>query len=100
MRDGNLSTYWSPSGTTGHISVKWGTATTVSTINIREAAGSEGTIGSWQVVNDATGAVLASGSGAGAITFAATSTDEDHLRDHQRERHPEGRRVRDLRLSD
>ena len=72
--DGNMGTFWSPSGTTGRISVKWGSATTVSAITIREAAGSEGTIGSWQVVNNANGAVLASGSGAGTISFAATST--------------------------
>jgi hypothetical protein len=71
--DGNMSTFWSPSGTTGTISVKWGSAKTVSSINIREASGSTGVIGSWQVVNHGTGAVLASGSGAGVITFASTS---------------------------
>ena len=73
VRDGNLSTYWSPAGSTGYISIKWGSATTVSRINIREASGSTGSIGSWQVVNADTGAVLTSGSGAGVITFAATS---------------------------
>jgi pectate lyase len=71
--DGNMGTYWSPSGTTGRVSVKWTSATTVDTINIREAAGSEGNIDNWQVVNHDTGAVLASGTGAGAISFAATS---------------------------
>jgi hypothetical protein len=71
--DGDMSTYWSPNGTTGRISVKWGSATTVSSINIREAAGSEGIIGSRRVVNHDTGAVLASGTGAGVITFPATS---------------------------
>jgi pectate lyase len=71
--DGDLSTFWSPSGTTGTISVKWGSAKTVSSIHIREASGSTGVIGSWQVVNHGTGAVLASGSGAGVITFASTS---------------------------
>ncbi|WP_428965807.1 pectate lyase family protein [Micromonospora fluostatini] len=71
--DGNLNTYWSPSGSTGQISVKWGTATRVSRINIRPASGG-GTIGSWRVLNNDTGAVLASGSGAGGvISFAATS---------------------------
>ncbi|MCT7352515.1 pectate lyase [Streptomyces sp. 15-116A] len=73
VRDGNLSTYWSPAGSTGAVSVKWGTATTVSKINIREAAGSEGTIGSWRVLNGDTGAVLTSGSGAGVISFPRTS---------------------------
>ncbi|MFC7882892.1 polysaccharide lyase family 1 protein [Streptomyces sp. NPDC057376] len=76
VRDGDPSTYWSPDGTTGSVSVKWGDATTVSKINIREAAGSEGTIGSYRVVNHDTGAVLASGSGAGVITFPAVSLEK------------------------
>jgi pectate lyase len=71
--DGSMSTYWSPIGTTGTISVKWGSATTISSINIREASGATGVIGSWQVINADTGAVLKSGSGAGVITFTATS---------------------------
>lgn len=73
VRDGDMSTYWSPTGSTGDISIKWGSATTVSRINIREAAGSVGVIGSWQVINHGTGAVLTSGSGAGVITFPSTS---------------------------
>ena len=68
-----MSTYWSPSGTTGSISIKWGSATTVSTVNIREASGTEGTIGSWKVVNADTGTVLASGTGAGVIAVPQTS---------------------------
>jgi pectate lyase len=71
--DGSLSTYWSPSGATGDISVKWSSAKAVSTINVREPSGSGGTIGSWQVINADTGAVLKSGSGAGTIAFASTS---------------------------
>jgi pectate lyase len=73
VRDGDLTTFWSPAGATGSISIKWGSATTVSRIIIREASGSAGSIGSWQVLNHATGAVLKSGSGAGAITFIPTS---------------------------
>ncbi|MEV5548581.1 polysaccharide lyase family 1 protein [Streptomyces sp. NPDC052309] len=73
VRDGDMSTYWSPAGSTGSVSVKWGSATTVSKINIREAAGATGRIGSWRVVNADTGAVLTSGSGAGVITFPSTS---------------------------
>ncbi|MEU9734914.1 pectate lyase [Streptomyces sp. NPDC048002] len=73
VRDGDLNTYWSPSGTTGSISVKWGSATSVSKVNIREAAGSTGVVGSWRLLNGDTGAVLASGSGAGVISFAQTS---------------------------
>ncbi|MEU2666733.1 cellulose-binding protein [Micromonospora sp. NPDC007220] len=71
--DGSMSTYWSPAGSTGRVSIKWGTATTVASINIREAAGAVGVIGSWRVVNNDTGATLASGNGAGVINFAATS---------------------------
>ena len=73
MRDGSLSTFWSPAGSTGDISIKWSAAKAVSKINIRELAGSEGSIGNWQVINHGTGAVLASGTRAGVITFASTS---------------------------
>ncbi|MGW6502009.1 pectate lyase family protein [Nonomuraea angiospora] len=73
VRDGNLSTFWSPAGSTGDISIKWGSATTVSRVVIREASGAEGGIGAWQLINAGTGAVLKSGSGAGSITFTPTS---------------------------
>ncbi|MER7546369.1 pectate lyase [Actinomadura sp.] len=73
VRDGDMSTYWSPNGSTGSISIKWGSATTVSKINIREAADAVGNIGSWQVLDHDTGAVLASGSGAGVIAFSPVS---------------------------
>ncbi|UWM48838.1 pectate lyase [Streptomyces carpaticus] len=73
VRDNNMNTYWSPTGTTGSISIKWSSATTVSKINIREAAGATGRIGSYRVLNADTGAVLASGNGAGVISFPATS---------------------------
>lgn len=69
--DGNAGTHWSPSGSTGDISVKWGSAKTVSRVVIREASSSS--IGSWQLVNHDNSAVLASGSGAGAITFTPTT---------------------------
>ncbi|MFJ6463457.1 polysaccharide lyase family 1 protein [Streptomyces sp. NPDC091387] len=73
VRDGDMSTYWSPAGSTGSVSVKWTSATAVSAISIREASGAEGAIGSWRVVNGDTGTVLTSGSGAGVITFPRTS---------------------------
>ncbi|WP_217142437.1 polysaccharide lyase family 1 protein [Streptomyces sp. AC627_RSS907] len=73
VRDGDLGTYWSPAGSTGSVSVKWGSATTVSKINVREAVGSSGAIGSWKVVNGDTGATLTSGNGAGVVTFPTTS---------------------------
>ncbi len=72
VRDGDMGTYWSPAGTTGSISIKWGSATAVSAVDVREAAGTAGTIGSWQLIDHDTGAVLASGSGAGAVSFART----------------------------
>ncbi|MCK9794236.1 right-handed parallel beta-helix repeat-containing protein [Isoptericola sp. 4D.3] len=73
VRDGDLSTYWSPSGTTGRVSIKWASPTTVSQVNIVETAGTKGTIGSWRLVDHGTGDVLASGSGAGVATFPSTS---------------------------
>ncbi|MFI0240427.1 polysaccharide lyase family 1 protein [Streptomyces sp. NPDC016845] len=73
VRDGDLNTSWSPSGTTGSVSIKWGSATAVSKINIREASSATGRIKSWRVLNGDTGAVLTSGSGAGAISFPKTS---------------------------
>ncbi|MGW4145771.1 pectate lyase family protein [Streptomyces albogriseolus] len=70
--DGNTGTYWSPSGSTGSVSVKWGSVTTVSKVNIRLASGS-GTIGAYRLLNHDTGAVLASGSGAGTVSFSPAS---------------------------
>lgn len=57
--DGNLTPVSVVRGPPGH--------------GIREAPGSAGGIGSWRLVNADTGAVLASGGGAGAITFPRTS---------------------------
>ncbi|MFC9390386.1 pectate lyase family protein [Streptomyces venezuelae] len=73
VRDGDLGTHWSPAGSTGSVSIKWGSATTVSRIVIREAAGATGVIDSWRVLNGDTGAVLASGSGAGTISVPRTA---------------------------
>ncbi|MFI1508743.1 polysaccharide lyase family 1 protein [Streptomyces sp. NPDC020597] len=73
VRDGDASTYWSPAGSTGSISIKWGTTTAISKVTLREAAGAAGDIRSWRVLNGDTGAVLSSGSGAGTISFTATS---------------------------
>ncbi|MEU9530798.1 pectate lyase [Streptomyces sp. NPDC048213] len=73
VRDGDLGTYWSPAGSTGSVSVKWPSATSVSAVTIREAAGAQGVIGSWRLLNGDTGAVLKTGSGAGSIGIPATS---------------------------
>lgn len=71
--DGSTSTYWSPSGTTGSISVKWSSPTTISSVVVVEAPGATGRIGSWRVLDAGTGAVLATGTGARTITFAPTT---------------------------
>ncbi|WIM94638.1 pectate lyase [Actinoplanes oblitus] len=73
VRDGNTSTYWSPAGSTGYVSVKWGSATTVSSAIIRQASGG-GTINAWRLLNADTGAVLTSGSGSpSSISFGSTA---------------------------
>jgi hypothetical protein len=73
VKDGNTSTYWSPAGSTGSVSIKWGSATTVSSAVIRQASGG-GSIGGWRMLNYDTGAVLASGGGSpSTISFASTS---------------------------
>jgi hypothetical protein len=68
-----MSTYWSPNGSTGRISIKWSSATNVGSVAIKEAAGFEGNIGSWNLANHKTGDVLASGTGAGTIIFDPVS---------------------------
>ncbi|MFY1616055.1 pectate lyase family protein [Micromonospora sp. WMMD736] len=80
VRDGDIATYWSPAGSTGTISIKWGSATRVSRVIIREPSGTQGSIGAWQLVNHDTGAVLAAGTGAGAIMFAATTLSKISFR--------------------
>ena len=71
--DGNTSTYWSPASSTGTISVKWGSATTVASVVIKQASGG-GSISAWRVVNHDSGSVLASGSGSpSTINFSSTS---------------------------
>ena len=77
--DGDLGTYWSPNGSTGRVSVKWDSATTVSKVVVREASGATGRIGTWRIVNNDTGAVLKTGSGAGTFTFASTSLKKLNL---------------------
>ncbi|MFC9699627.1 polysaccharide lyase family 1 protein [Streptomyces sp. NPDC056943] len=73
VRDSDLSTYWSPAGTTGSVSIKWGSPTAVSRVVVKEAAGATGRIGAWRLLDADTGAVLSSGSGAGVVTFARTA---------------------------
>jgi pectate lyase len=73
VKDGNTGTYWSPNGSTGYVSVKWSSATTVSSAVIRHSSGG-GSISSWRLLNNDNGAVLASGSGTpSTISFNSTS---------------------------
>jgi hypothetical protein len=73
VKDGNTGTYWSPNATTGYVSVKWGSALTVSSAVIRQASGG-GSINSWRVLNADSGSVLATGSGSpSTISFSSTS---------------------------
>jgi len=73
VKDGNAGTYWAPGSATGYVSVKWSSATTVSSAVITQASGG-GSISAWRVLNGDNSAVLASGSGSpGTINFTATS---------------------------
>ena len=73
VKDGSTSTYWAPNSSTGYVSVKWSSATTVSSAVIRQASGG-GAIGSWRLLNADNGSVLSSGSGSpGTISFSSTS---------------------------
>lgn len=76
VRDGDLSSYWAPNGSSGRISIKWSSKVDVASVVIAEAAGYQGNIGNWQLVNNDDGKVLATGSGAGAIDFASVSTNK------------------------
>ena len=77
--DGSTSTYWSPASATGRISVKWDAPRTVSSVVIREASGAVGNIRNWRLVDNATGAVLATGTGAGSVTFPAVTLTKINL---------------------
>lgn len=71
--DGNTGTYWAPNGATGNVSVKWSSATTVSSAVIQQSSGG-GSISAWRLLNHDTGGVLASGSGSpSTINFSSTS---------------------------
>src|SRR3954470_17527383 len=71
--DGSTSTYWAPASSTGYVSVKWSSATSVSSAAIVQASGG-GSISSWRLYNYDTGSTLASGSGSpSTINFSATS---------------------------
>jgi hypothetical protein len=73
VKDGDAATYWAPNSATGYVSVKWSSATTVSSAVIKQASGG-GSISAWRVLNADTGSQLASGSGSpSTITFSSAS---------------------------
>lgn len=80
VRDGNAATVSVASGTSNQrVSVKWGSAVTFNTVILRES-GSK--ITSWQLVNNDSGAVLATGTGIGAekiINVGARSAKKINL---------------------
>ncbi|WP_268411431.1 pectate lyase family protein [Alteromonas sp. a30] len=68
--DGDLSSYWSPSSSTGRISVKR-LDTTINAVRIIEASGAQGNVTSWTLKNHDTGEVLTSGNAIpDVITFS------------------------------
>lgn len=80
VRDGDVSSYWQPENSSGErISVKWDSPTTFDTVIIREL---NNATSAWQLENDDTGEILASGSGLGSeaiITFADTTATKVNL---------------------
>lgn len=67
VRDGNLSTFWSPNGNTGRISIKFSSATSVSSVRIVEASEAAGVVGDWELVDNQSGKVISSGQGVGGL---------------------------------
>lgn len=72
--DGDLASYWSPQGTSGRISVKWSSARTVGRVVV-----SGSSVGAWRLVDNATGAVLTTGTGTGTATFTPRATVKVNL---------------------
>lgn len=72
VRDGDLASYWQPSGSSGErISIKWSSETTFNTVLIREDGD---VVTAYRLVDNETGADLASGTNLGTarvITLAA-----------------------------
>ncbi|QMV14926.1 pectate lyase family protein [Vibrio spartinae] len=76
VTDGDSSSYWSPRGTTGTISVKR-LNQTINAVRIIELSGTQGTVTSWSLVNHDDGATLASGNSIpGVISFPNTNLDK------------------------
>lgn len=69
VRDGDLSTYWSPENATGRVSIKWHSPRTVDSVKVLEAVGSEGNVGKWALVDVDKAKTITSGSGACAVSF-------------------------------
>ncbi|WP_165310725.1 pectate lyase family protein [Vibrio ziniensis] len=75
--DEDYETYWSPSSTDENISlsVKWSKLTTVGAITVYEYLGKEGYVNGWELVDNNTSAILATGTSLGeAIEFEPVQT--------------------------
>ncbi|MBX2848867.1 MAG: hypothetical protein KTR16_11140, partial [Acidiferrobacterales bacterium] len=74
--DGDLSSYWSPNGTTGRISVKR-LYTTINAVRVVETSSTQGAVTSWRLVNNDTGALITSGNSIpDTITFSDVNIDK------------------------
>lgn len=80
VRDANPATYTQASGTSNQrVSVKWGSAINFNTVILRESGS---TVANWQLVNNDTGVVLATGTGIGAartVSLGAVSMKKLNL---------------------
>lgn len=80
VRDGDAATYTEASGTSSQrVSVKWSSAQTFNTVVIRESGNK---VTSWQLVNNQTNAVLASGTTLGSaktVNLSSVSTNKLNL---------------------
>ncbi|MBE0456582.1 RICIN domain-containing protein [Pseudoalteromonas sp. KG3] len=73
VNDGDTSTYWSPSSTTGSINIK-NLNTTINAVRVIETAATKGQITAWSLVNYDTGVTLANGGAVpDVISFSNTN---------------------------
>src|SRR5690606_11912639 len=80
VRDGSLSSYWQPSGSSDErIAIKWSSDITFNTVIIREL---NGATSSWRLQDHNTGEILASGNGLGSeaiVNFDDVTTSKVNL---------------------
>lgn len=68
VQDGKMESVWTPAYNGGSVSLKWkGQGETINKVVIREAAGFEGGVRDWRLVNDQTGYELARATGLNSL---------------------------------